>query len=93
MPGTAPKPSRNCANTRTLGPNALTERQPTRAQLGAYPGTTPSPPLQASRLGFLAAGRPGKRGAPERIRTSDLSLRRAALYPLSYGRLGGIIVA
>jgi hypothetical protein len=24
--------------------------------------------------------------APERIRTSGLSLRRAALYPLSYGR-------
>ena len=28
------------------------------------------------------------RSAPERIRTSGLSLRRAALYPLSYGRAG-----
>jgi hypothetical protein len=26
--------------------------------------------------------------APGRIRTSDLALRRRALYPLSYGRLG-----
>ena len=29
---------------------------------------------------------PQTRSAPERIRTSDLSLRRRALYPLSYGR-------
>src|SRR5207253_2580267 len=28
--------------------------------------------------------------APERIRTSGLSLRRAALYPLSYGRSTGV---
>ena len=27
-------------------------------------------------------------GAPEGIRTPDLCLRRAALYPLSYGRPG-----
>jgi hypothetical protein len=28
------------------------------------------------------------RDAPGRIRTSDLALRRRALYPLSYGRSG-----
>ena len=29
--------------------------------------------------------------APGMIRTCDLCLRRAALYPLSYGRFGGLV--
>ena len=29
--------------------------------------------------------------APGKIRTCDLCLRRAALYPLSYGRPGGLV--
>src|SRR5262249_25680096 len=37
-------------------------------------------------VGIVAAGKDG--GAPGMIRTCDLCLRRAALYPLSYGRLG-----
>ena len=31
--------------------------------------------------------------APGKIRTCDLCLRRAALYPLSYGREGAVSVA
>ena len=47
------------------------------------------------RLQRLEAGdaarpepRPAGSHAPGRIRTSDLALRRRALYPLSYGRSG-----
>ena len=44
---------------------------------------------RGARLRRAGAGRrPGKRGAPGMIRTCDLCLRRAALYPLSYGRAG-----
>ena len=31
-------------------------------------------------------------GVPERTRTSDLWLRRPALYPLSYGHMGELMV-
>jgi hypothetical protein len=34
-----------------------------------------------------------RRGAPDRIRTCGLSLRRAALYPLSYGRAAVSVAA
>ena len=51
-----------------------------------------SPPLGVAgkeaiaRRHVRASGRTFDGDAPERIRTSGLSLRRAALYPLSYGR-------
>jgi MFS family permease len=51
-------------------------------QLGAY-----SRGLRA-RIGAGAAGR-GCHGAPDRIRTCDLRLRRPTLYPLSYRRANG----
>ena len=42
-----------------------------------------------SRHASAQRERTSERSAPGMIRTCDLCLRRAALYPLSYGRLGG----
>ncbi len=50
-----------------------------------YPTFSASTRPPESRHGPRQAGLSGG-DAPERIRTSGLSLRRAALYPLSYGR-------
>src|SRR4051794_5310433 len=52
-------------------------------------GDPEATPPDAKRL----LGLPGECDAPGTIRTCDLCLRRAALYPLSYGRLGRNSVA
>ncbi len=53
----------------------------------------PAPAISTSGLviggGWLTEREAGEDGAPERIRTSDLRLRRPSLYPLSYGRIRG----
>ncbi len=53
------------------------------------PGSGAPPAVRVgAEPGFARREPDGERreSAPERIRTSGLSLRRAALYPLSYGR-------
>src|SRR6056297_2951857 len=66
------------------------------ARLPANPITEPSgalPGHQDLSLNDSGYGEVVRDGAPERIRTSDLSLRRRTLYPLSYGRLPTLPVA
>src|SRR5205085_1636603 len=46
------------------------------------------PAAFVSTAGVNPAVRPTRQHAPGMIRTCDLCLRRAALYPLSYGRSG-----
>ena len=58
-----------------------------RAQVVARVVEPPSISSTSSTTTFSTRSTPSVvRDAPETIRTSDLSLRRAALYPLSYGR-------
>ncbi len=59
-----------------------------RARCASSPSADPFPRMtSASLLARRTSLECGARDTPGRIRTCDLSLRRRALYPLSYGRL------
>src|SRR5438105_2934131 len=76
--------ARNGYHETTLAEIAAVARQPLRR-----------PPRRADARRHPGDGAHAEAGrhAPGMIRTCDLCLRRAALYPLSYGREGGVSVA
>ena len=83
--GSASAAGRGRAHGRRLRPPSRAARRTDTGQRARGSG--------GARLCRAAAGRPGIASAPGKIRTCDLCLRRAALYPLSYGRRGAVSVA
>ena len=73
-----------CGERRKRAPVISEKANPPK---GAHGGNRLFPPRERARG---PQGR-GERFAPDRIRTCGLSLRRAALYPLSYGRAEGLV--
>src|SRR5439155_7144989 len=79
------------ANATETRPPAQALASPVRS--GCAYSSAPDCVGRSVRIDVLLQARLGLSDAPGKIRTCDLCLRRAALYPLSYGRSGRNSVA